>query len=157
MYTHYWTPNLVTEKEWEPFLEAVNQLVKALPSRIKICGGDGTGKPTFNKEMIYFNGDATHDLDHETFLIEPKKKEWDFCKTAHKPYDLLVCAVLIAAHEHLGYEVSSDGDLDEWYEAIDFYFTTIFGRSYNANEIVKTGILPDFLNEQLEENQEESI
>lgn len=72
--------------------------------------------------------DATEpspDGSHETFAWPAKAevKEWqraelfeegqafDFCKTARKPYDAVVCALLIAAKDHYGasLRVSSDG------------------------------------------------
>ena len=51
---------------------------------------------------------------------------FSFCKTARKPYDVVVCATLIAIKHHLGdyVSVSSDGDFDnvnEWgpaYESV---------------------------------------
>ena len=47
--------------------------------------------------------------------------DFNFCKTARKPYDLLVCACLIAAKKELNYEVHSDGKKEDWQPAIDFY------------------------------------
>jgi len=160
MYTHYWTPNKVTNAEWKPFLAEVKQLVKALPAHslsageyykdepLKICGWNGKGLPTFNNKKISFNGDASNDLDHETFSIEPEKNDWNFCKTARKPYDLLVCAVLLSAHNHLNYEVSSDGDLEDWQTAIDFYGSVIYD---DWSTISYIDIVPDFLRKQLEQ------
>jgi hypothetical protein len=54
---------------------------------------------------------------------------FEFCKTARKPYDIMVCCVLLAAKHHLKarVSVSSDGDLDEWQPAIDLY-EKVLGR-----------------------------
>lgn len=59
---------------------------------------------------------------YETMCIERCPSEDDkfsFCKTAFRPYDLVVTAVLIAAKEHFGenIEVSSDGDDSNWLDA----------------------------------------
>ena len=124
-YTHYWTPKVATDKEWNELVKVTKTLHKNLPNNIKICGGMGDGKPEFSKTMIDINGDDTQGLDHETFRLKPNRDDWNFCKTACKPYDLLVCAILLAAEEILGYEVSSDGQLDDWKPAINFYMQTV--------------------------------
>lgn len=83
------------------------------------------------------------ELDHETLLIQYGFNRWDFCKTARKPYDLLVCACLIAATDYLGYDVSSDGRFKNWKPAIDFYLKTIYGKMPDEETMKK--ILPEFL------------
>lgn len=105
---------------------------------IVICGGLGEGEPNISQTNIWLNGDGSKDLDHETFAvdlfdigrfntIEKLKNDeiWAFCKTAHKPYDLVVCASLMAIKHHLksDFEVSSDGSIEygEWDIAIKFY------------------------------------
>lgn len=77
--------------------------------------------------------DKLNDLSHETFCLNRKyinpvgytndDKEWKFActKTARKPYDLMVCAVLILAKFYLvDIKVSSDGDLEDWIPAKEF-------------------------------------
>jgi hypothetical protein len=68
------------------------------------------------QDAIIINGDSSKDHDHETLLIPTTKmtKHWDFCKTAHKPYDLYVCAVLIYLAKKNRLTFSSDGDIDAW-------------------------------------------
>ncbi len=117
---------------------------------LKICGGNGTGKPLFRNDEVWFNGDEKNDLDHETFCIEPDKLDWDFCKTARKPYDLLVVACLIAAHEILDYEVSSDGGFEDWKEGIELYMKTIYTQ--NLDEDSMRTVLPEFLFEEQKGN-----
>lgn len=134
-YTHYFElKRKATEEEIEKVLEEVKNMVKHLPKSsptaggyysddpLKICGGMGVGKPTFSKEMINFNGDESEGLDHETFHIEFNKPKWDFCKTARKPYDMLVCLCLISLKNNIeGFTFSSDGVLDDWEPAFEFY------------------------------------
>ena len=157
-YTHYWTPKEAAPEKWNEFVAACKKLNKSLPQTSETAGGfhkddmivirgwDGTGRPLFNKNVISFNGDSGRDLDHETFHIEAKRNNWSFCKTARKPYDLLVCACLIAAHEILDFEVKSDGGLEDWQPAIDFYLDTFY--DFNGEETDKDimeAILPEFL------------
>lgn len=159
-YTHYWTPKNANKETWMKFLKVARELKKNLPKTsetaggyhsdnpIVIRGGMGTGPAEFKGDGIWFNGNEAKGLDHETFMISPTKSDWNFCKTARKPYDLLVCAVLIAAHEYLGYEVSSDGDLEDWLPAIEYYSTVEYGRPkalMNMGKDLRQYILPEFL------------
>lgn len=139
-YTHYWeyNPEKIesTETLRRKFKAASSQVKKfakfiELQDLCKIRGGFGEGKPVFNESEIWFNGDASADLDHETFSLrwhEPSKTnpcDW-FCKTAQKPYDLLVCFALLTLTEKFGRSVfsfSSDGDKEDWKEAINLYET----------------------------------
>lgn len=70
------------------------------------------------------------DCSHETFYLprilkpesyqKPEKgKYFEFCKTAYKPYDLAVTAVLIIASRYLGNDIkiSSDGENKDWFDA----------------------------------------
>jgi len=141
-YTHYWTynPNAIkdTEELRKKFLQAVKLIQKAhkLINKEKICvirGGLGEGTPMINESQVWFNGDEKTGMDHETFSIKwyPEKGiARDFCKTARKPYDILVCFSLLAfKHAFNDYKVfhfSSDGDNSEWEEAKDL-FTRITG------------------------------
>ena len=77
-------------------------------------------------QAICFNGDEKNGLDHETFYLERREYKdfsrsntFSFCKTARKPYDLLVCAVLILIHTYAPESryISSDGNADDWLAA----------------------------------------
>lgn len=116
---------------------------EATKQGIVICGGTGEGKPEFTEGSFSLNGDATQGLDHETFFWEglPEQPEWqtkhyantehkndifDFCKTAHKPYDAVVTAVLLRAKHHYGslVRISSDGSWANWQEGRTLYAKT---------------------------------
>ena len=137
-YTHYWSfePNKVKDSKTllRKFKKASKQIKKFsewLPNKgITICGGLGEGKPIFNETEIWFNGDGSEGLDHETFGIHWSRPtlhgEWrDFCKTARKPYDILVCFVLITFAEVFpeAFQFSSDGNIEdnEWKFAVEYY------------------------------------
>jgi len=142
-YTHYWSfdPNKVksTEDLRKRFKRASMQIKKFAnwvndnKSEVyKIRGGLGKGKPIFNETEIWFNGDASQQLEHETFNMHWSRPTLhggfkDFCKTARKPYDLAVCFALLTFAEIFpdAFEYSSDGDGrdEEWQRAIEFYET----------------------------------
>ncbi len=121
-YTNSKSTEKLPQARWDMFIEAVKHVHAELPQDIKICGGQGDGEPVFDSEQIWFNGDAEQDLDHETFALTITPQTFNFCKTARKPYDLLVCASLLLYwhffKEH-GVTISSDGDLEDWQPAID--------------------------------------
>jgi len=123
-YTHYFKGTKSTDAKFKEFSNACKKLHDNLPEKTDTAGGyhkddkliigDGRGHlhestgdvPIFDNRMVCFNG--VGELAHETFRIE-KKGTNDFCKTARKPYDLLVVACLIAAWQILNYRFSSDG------------------------------------------------
>ena len=156
-YTHYWTPKVATNKKWKEFKETCKKLHDNLPARTATAGGyykddpleirswNGFNKPEFTMKGVNFNGDELKGLDHENFYLTPTTTEWNFCKTARKPYDLLVVACLIAAHEILGYEVSSDGDITDWVQGIQLYLDTIYDFKEMPDEDQLRAILPEFL------------
>ena len=155
-YTNYWTyqPNKIENSEElrKRFLQAVCWIDQAHKMIKKdkfihkgqaggyyddkpciIRGGLGEGKPMINESEVWFNGDAKTEMDHETFDIKWYPDggfDKGFCKTARKPYDLLVCVSLLAMNEAFkgteAFNFSSDGDNSEWATAKDV-FTRIVG------------------------------
>lgn len=122
-YTHYFNlGKKPTQKKWDVFTKECKVLHDNLPDHtnsaggfyedhlIIIRGGNGFDKPEITNDHILFNGDGSQDLDHETFYLE--KTCSDFCKTARKPYDLLVFACLISANRNVGLLFGSDGFTD---------------------------------------------
>jgi hypothetical protein len=67
---------------------------------------------------VNFNG--SKDNGHEPFVLRESlqlNERGNFCKTARKPYDLLVTAALCILYYHLGptvVDVASDGDYPDW-------------------------------------------
>lgn len=120
-YTHYWRfKNNPAEIEngAEKFKKAVSLIrhFKGIVENegIEICGWDGTGETKILNDEINFNG--KDELSHENCHIKlnmPDKEDWEFnfCKTAEKPYDLLVCLTLMAFKHYFGddFNYSSDG------------------------------------------------
>jgi len=141
-YTHYWSfePNQESDteqlrKSFKRASKYVKGFVKFMDNNksdvYKICGGLGEGKPIISDTEIWFNGDASQQLDHETFSLHWARPNLhgryrDFCKTARKPYDLIVCFTLLIFAEIFppeAFEFSSDGDIndDEWQRAVELY------------------------------------
>jgi hypothetical protein len=158
MYSHSFTPKKANPERWNRFIEECRLLKASLPmysesaggyyndKKILIRGGLGTGKANFNKRFVWFNGDQKRELSSETFWTTPDLTRIQWCKTDRKPYDLLVCAVLIAAHNILGYEVTSNGNLKDWKPAIEFYSDIIYGVPIlKFDDNLKKFVLPKFL------------
>jgi hypothetical protein len=76
----------------------------------------------FTPNGFSLNGDDSKGLDHEGFGISLGENEWNFCKTARKPYDIAVCVILLAMkYQTKSIEVSSDGNMEEWADAINLF------------------------------------
>lgn len=147
-YTHYFEMSEVSQKKWNEFIKDVKYLYKRLPRHSKssgayhendpliIGGGWDNRKPIFNENQILFNGYATpnkdrkgdkngkfpdDELSNETFHLINNDED-KFCKTARKPYDMLVQCVLILAKYHFKNKITitSDGNFKDWEYSIDF-------------------------------------
>jgi hypothetical protein len=109
-YTHYW--NFIEEPSREKFIEfaeGVKQLVAtAQEAGIEIADEE------YGDDKIVFNGVGAN--SHETFYVSADGVDFNFCKTAQKPYDTAVTASLILAKKIFGdnIKVSSDGDWTDW-------------------------------------------
>lgn len=150
-YTHYWKKTArIDDATWIKIITDVKELYGNMPTHSDNAGGgyysDTTlalggcfsyEKPQFGKKQILFNGsngnkrvkknnewqddDDSRDFNHETFLLNQEAEDFTFCKTASKPYDLMVCASLIVAKHHSeSFSFSSDGVVKDWTPAIDF-------------------------------------
>ncbi len=126
-YTHYWTPKSnIAATNWKKYCTAARKIIAGFDG--KICGGDGAGKPEINADHIWLNGCAEDEHDHETFIVVREGGEWDFCKTARKPYDAVVVALLMVG-KRMGIieSWSSDGDesFGDFDEAKDLLLKTV--------------------------------
>lgn len=68
---------------------------------------DDNQQPQVTNKTIRFNGRGNE--SHETFIIQPSKKFY-FCKTNHKPYDIIIKAILILLEQYGYAKVRWDGD-----------------------------------------------
>ena len=138
-YTHYWRQNRdFTDAEWKEFVRLTNLIIADNKGILSDGFGDG-GRPEVNGEHVWFNG--LGEDSHETFRItknlakdrykgESFDMGGDFCKTAHKPYDKYVVAVLCALYNltdsppqqnrsaHPMESISSDGNTSDWTDGL---------------------------------------
>ena len=143
-YTHYWRQlRDFTDTEWQE-LTRLAKLITA--DGVDVIFRDEITIPPSDEfnidgEEIRFNG--LGDDGHETFLITKKKRAkrqyeeqeaydkkgaLEFCKTAQKPYDKYVVAVLCALYNleyvegfgqtHPMSEIRSDGNTADWTEGL---------------------------------------
>jgi hypothetical protein len=118
-YTHYWkfenNPKDIKDGD-KKFKKSVALLKKCLKNiSVVLAGSNGTGKPLFTNTMVCFNG--LDEDSHETcyLALDNSDFEFDFCKTARKPYDVAVCLTLLCFKKFFedDFNYSSDGDLDD--------------------------------------------
>ena len=82
-------------------------------------------RDAFGEQFIHLNGDSEAELDGGVFVLgrTPKNpSEGACCNTKRKPYDLLVCAILIVANHHApeSLDIRSQGQAQDWIAALDF-------------------------------------
>jgi hypothetical protein len=104
-YSHYFNNIEASPSDWESFIRDVRKVVSLskVPLEAEVLS-----------DQLLING-AEEENQHEDLFITQKSKGHQFCKTARKPYDTVVCAVLHLYEYHIGKDVhiSSDGDLED--------------------------------------------
>jgi hypothetical protein len=117
-YTHYWKLPEIDKETWAKIQAASEEVVAEVPNlQFEF---NAVGPPLINEGAIRFNGKGED--GHETFFLERADCEFNFCKTARKPYDEAVTAVLCIVGHHLTkagalkdpYYISSDGYFSDW-------------------------------------------
>lgn len=142
-YTHYWEGSEVDEQA----VKEAENIIKS--SGVTIKGWDGEEDPVVTVGEIRINGDASMDHDHETFHVgHGLNAGFEFCKTARKPYDRVVGAILIAlfVRDEVT-DLSSDGyyDEQEWQEAISLFEEAVRPLTDEEHEELKRilGLMPN--------------
>lgn len=125
-YTHYWnTKRSFTPSEWQNITHRVNKYLSGVSHLV--AGPDGSGSPMVDLESIDFNG--VGEDSHESFNLTRVRRgyaswmdkrrydlegEFNFCKTARKPYDKAVVEVLKIIRDVAPSAVSiaSDGGME---------------------------------------------
>lgn len=120
--------NEVEAAVWKRLMEAtIGVLSIAKEMGVTIVGGMGDegSKPEVTDSFIALNGIPCHETLHlERVPTIPAYRagrgHFAFCKTAYKPYDVVVTALLcLAAHITEGaFKVSSDGGPADWAEGL---------------------------------------
>ena len=155
-YTHYLYRPLEIDNfdKIVQYVESCYQTVQRMEIDIVGESGDPNSKPEFSSERIWFNGseEQTPDGDgaHEPLLIDRifKLQEWKkqdesgnyftFCKTAGKPYDVLVMAsYLITKYYDPRCTVASDGEKDDWEIAIEIAAQNMGIKAQDLYEVLE--------------------
>lgn len=117
-YSHY-TEQLkdCPPHEWEQITTAFKKLNSiALLNNQQVIQreADNSALPHVDEHCIVFNGIG--DDAHETFVLEGTGRGFNCCKTARKPYDDYVTAVLTLAQFYSPdtWIISSDGEEGNW-------------------------------------------
>jgi hypothetical protein len=146
-YTHYWAfdpdaPN--TDAGFARTAADAARIIAAAGIPVARDWDEPDTPPEVTAEVIACNGIGED--GHETFLLVRDPASWaghwrfdnvamrgywdGFCKTNWKPYDLVACAILIRAHQHMpdAFVFNSDGDWEDesWLGARDL-IARVFG------------------------------
>lgn len=111
-YMHYWDHGAIDAETWNKITADVRKILKTTRVPLLREYDERGTKPFVSSDEIRMNGAG--DDGHETFLLTPAEATFEFCKTAGKPYDAVVCAILIVAAKHAKINVRSDGDAGDW-------------------------------------------
>jgi hypothetical protein len=114
-YTHYWSWGaFIDEKNYKAAMSDCRKIIRNSP--VPLASWNCKGKPIL-RNGFNFNGVGEEGHENFSMAVEPDRDAWGFCKTASKPYDVVVVACLCAMQDRLGrkaFEVTSDGDAHEW-------------------------------------------
>lgn len=151
-YTHYFQQKKpVNDEQWAAFQHDAEILLNYIKKETDIVleSNDDNGI-LINDQRVNLNGDSSCDLDHETFYLEKDYRDFNFCKTARKPYDLVVCALLLLAHKHMPqhHDIGSDGSLAEWKEAMRLN-AKLFNDAYHLPREVESSLEVEELEKEL--------
>jgi len=127
-YTHYFTFNAATKGEAKKAEKLYQLAVKDCAKIIKAysLANGGLAGYTAHTKIGEYGGievNGSRENGHEPFILREhfnENEEFSFCKTAQKPYDVVVVACLIALKNRLGnlIEVSSDGEVEDWADGL---------------------------------------
>ena len=129
-YTHYVNRSNgqdFDQERWNNYIKQCkliydnHKLAKKHPTSHDFAINDEHDKsPIFNSDEILFNGCnpprnesypvREYNLSYETFFISRKYKDFEFCKTAQKPYDWMVTICLQLLKMYFPKEVTIESD-----------------------------------------------
>ncbi len=130
-YSHYWFQEhgAIEEPVWRRICNDVEKLIDACQVRLSATV-NGSAPPIVDAEQIVFNGSPESE-GYEAFAMHRvPKNHFYFCKTAGRPYDEVVCAVLAVAAEYApsAVRVISDGPAENWQAPVG-WASDVLGRS----------------------------
>jgi hypothetical protein len=101
-FTHYWEHVGINSEDWRVIaIEAHRLFDTAEEESLLLCRefNEPNTRPEVNESYIQFNGAG--EQGHETFRFSREATEFDFCKTARKPYDDVVEEILKFASDRV--------------------------------------------------------
>ena len=129
-YTHYWRQKeTLNQSDWALVVEDARAILEKTTVPLAWEYDESDRPPQIDGELVRFNGlgDDGHETlyltrqrrdlyDYEKQFEDAKDGAFSFCKTAYKPYDVVVVAVLACLSDRFpeAFTVSSDGEEDEW-------------------------------------------
>lgn len=119
-YTHYWENPGFTDDEWTEARKFAKRIVAKTDVPIQY-EDDVPTAPEISAELIRFNG--VGDAGHETFHVQRyPSRSFNFCKTAFKPYDEVVVAMLIMlSRVNPRFTWSSDGEPSDHVNGLELF------------------------------------
>ena len=123
-YTHHWSNSRpIDDSEWEAITTRARQILRVAQDDLGIALSeeyDVNKMPIVSEKEIRFNGYA--DEGHETFMITRDADEYSFCKTARKPYDVVVVALLQLLGVYApGFDWRSEGNDEDLIDGLALY------------------------------------
>lgn len=123
-FTHYYQlAQPISENDWAKIKVQMQTLIENSPVPLGDGWGEEGSKPDLTDNHINING--IEDNAHETFTVYRLSTKWGFTKTARKPYDVVVVALLVLLHHDANLLVSSDGGYDDWVDGLNFLNKTL--------------------------------
>lgn len=123
-YTHHWSNSTpIGDSEWDAITTRAREILTHAQDQLGIAISeeyDVNRIPVVNDTEIRFNGYA--DEGHETFYIGRDADDYSFCKTARKPYDTVVVAMLQLLGVYApGFDWRSEGDEADLADGLALY------------------------------------
>lgn len=132
-YTHYFPQKkAVSPEAWSNICKDTKTILEHQKKASIPLASDHPSEVMVNEKAGYINFNGVDDDSHETFAVSQKlDSQFNFCKTAQKPYDLAVTAVLMVIEHHAPahFETSSDGDVEDWRAGAELN-QQLFGYAY---------------------------
>jgi hypothetical protein len=123
-YTHYWYyPVIADMTEINNVINEVKKLEKILNLVMRYNNSDGI----IDNKNIYFNKIDGEDIFNGAFMIDftkiNKNNQYSYCKTNRNPkFDMMVSLILLSMVNNIkDFYFSSDGDNEDWIQAIKIY------------------------------------
>ena len=131
-YAHYFELQKAEKKIPEKALKIIEPILEeAYKTGLIQQEYDKPEPPICTEKEIAFNGVGEN--GHETFYFRPNFTDFNFCKTARKPYDIVVMKVLLVLKCFFDIDLGTDGNFeDEWQDVRNY-----MEEKYNITSYVK--------------------